>query len=291
MLKICLLGSTGLLGKSISTTFNNCENIQLFEVARTSKKYSLDIADDKALIDFFEKHNFDIVINTVALVNHELCEQNKELAYKVNARPSSILANLATKHNFKYIYISTDAYFNNDKNAKHDENAEACLLNEYARTKYAGEKFALTNPQSLAIRTNIVGFKGEKNNPTFLEWAIHALKNQEEIILFDDYFTSSISVSQFSQILLDILPHNLCGILNIASSEVFSKKDFIEKLAKEFNFSLSSTKIGKVSSISSSQRGNSLGLNVQKVESLLNYPMPTLNSVISQLKKEYKTHV
>ncbi len=290
MLNICLLGSTGLLGRSISKTFSACDTIQLFEVSRENKNYSLDITDDKALIEFFEKHTFDIVINTVAIVNHELCEQNIELAYRVNARPSSILAYLSKKYNFKYIYISTDAYFNNDTNKKHDENAKVCLLNEYARTKYAGELFALTNPQSLAIRTNIVGFKGQKNNPTFVEWVIQTLKNQEEVTLFDDYFTSSISVFQFSQILLDILSHNICGVLNIASSEVFSKKDFIEKLAKEFNFSLSSTKTGKVSSISSSfsQRGNSLGLDVQKAENILKYSLPNLNSVIYQLKKEYQ---
>ena len=73
----------------------------------------------------------------------------------------------------------------------------------------------------------------------------------------------------------------------MASSEVFSKKEFIEKLANEFNFSLKNTHVGSVSSLSS-KRADSLGLDVSLAESILGYNLPTLNDVIFQLKKEYE---
>ncbi len=61
--------------------------------------------------------------------------------------------------------ISTDHYFCGQGDLKHDESAPVTLLNEYARTKYAGEAFALTNPEACVIRTNVVGFRGWEVRP------------------------------------------------------------------------------------------------------------------------------
>ena len=87
--------------------------------------------------------------------------------------------------------------------------------------------------------------------------------------------------------MFDILEKDVSGIINLASAQVFSKKQFIEAVAEVFNFSLDNTSVGKVSSLSS-KRANSLGLDVSKAESILGYKLPTLQEVILQLKKDYQ---
>lgn len=286
-MKIIVLGGTGMLGQSL------CRLAQTFKhtclsVARVNSDINLDITDDSKLEQILRAENPDVVINACAIVNHKICDQNPQLAYITNSRPSSLLSDLSQEIGYKYIFISTDGYFNGDKNKKHDENSKVTLLNEYARTKYLGEQLTLLNPSALVVRTNIVGFRADKNRATFVEWAIDALKNQADMTLFDDYYTSSISTHQFSKIIFDLLPKNPCGIINIASCEVFSKKTFIETLAKALDLSLKNTKTGSVAELTTSKRADSLGLDVTKAEKILGYSLPTLKEVIEQLKQEYQ---
>lgn len=283
---ILLLGATGLLGKALTQKAKE-KGYTITTLARSNADINIDITDDNKLIEAATSQHFDYIINSCAIVNHEQCETDKKLAYMVNSRPSAVLAELSKDFPFKYIYISTDGYFSNDDKKKHAEHETVSLLNEYARTKYLGEKFTELSPNSLIIRTNIIGFKKNPQTQTFLEWVIESLEEKKAMTLFDDYYTSSITVSQFSEIFFDLLSKNPHGILNIASSEVFSKKEFITALAKKLNFSLENTTTGSVKNLSASKRANSLGLDTSKAEKLLGYICPTLNDVISRIEKEY----
>lgn len=285
-MRVIIIGGTGLLGQALQKEVKK-RNYECYTVARKNADINLDITNDNDLEEVILDKKPDIVINACAIVNHKICDENPGLAYLTNARPSSILANLSKIYNYKYVYISTDGYFNGDGRLKHSETANIKLLNEYARTKYVGECFSLTNEKSLVVRTNIVGFRGKSEQPTFVEWVIKTLKNQEDMTLFDDYYTSSITVTQFSKSLLDLIEKNVLGVINLASSDVSSKKEFIEKLAEKFNFPLDNTRTGKVSELTTSKRADSLGLDVSKAEKLLGYNLPGLDEVIEQLKMEY----
>ena len=283
-MKIAILGSTGLLGSALKKEALT-RDYEIIGIARLNSDINFDITDSSALTEFVKKNSFDVIINTCAIVNHSFCDNNPEAAYCTNARPNSILADLSKELGFKLVFISTDGYFCGDRDKKHDEASEVKLLNEYARTKYAGECFTLTNPNSLVVRTNIIGFKGAQQ-PTFLEWVINSLKNKEKMTLFDDYFTSSITVTQFSKALFDLLHKNPTGILNLASSEVFSKEKFITSLSEALGMPLTEPKIGSVSQLVS-KRADSLGLDVSKAERLLGYRLPDLDAVIKQIKEEF----
>jgi dTDP-4-dehydrorhamnose reductase len=284
-MKLIVLGSTGMLGRAIYHKAKE-KGFFVIGIATHNADINLDITNDIALINLIKDQRPDIIINACAVISHKICEERPDLAYRVNARPSSILANLSNEIGFYYIFISTDGYYCGDSNKKHTTYDDVLLLNEYVRTKYAGECFSCVGKKNLIIRTNIVGYKGIKQNPTFVEWAIDNLANHRQMTLFDDYYVSSITVSQFSEVLFDLLHMELKGILNLASSDVYSKKDFIESLANEFNFDLENIKVESVN-ILSPRRANSLGLDVTYAEQQLGYKLPTLKEVVLQLKKEH----
>ncbi len=283
-MKYCILGSSGMLGRAL---YKEClkRNIDTVGIARKNADYNIDITNEKEIKEFLCKNRFDVVINTVAIVNHNICDEHPDISYMVNARPSSYLASLGDEIGYKYVYISTDGYFHGDGNSKHDEKAKPVFLNEYAKTKYIGEIFSLNSDKSLVVRTNIVGFKNEEQQ-TFVEWALSSIKNKEKMTLFEDYYTSSIPVSLFSSILLDLISKNACGLYNLASSEVFSKKDFILNLAKVFNLEMTDYSIGSVNNLPS-KRANSLGLDTKKIEDCLKYKMPNLKECLLKLKEDY----
>ena len=274
-----------MLGQELIRFLSNNGN-EVIGIARTNADYNIDITDDDELLKCFDVEKPDIIINTVAIVNLNECEVDKGKAYLVNSRPAGIISEYCLEKDIYFIQISTDHFYFNEMDKKHLETDEIWLLNEYARTKYLAESLTLKNPNSLIIRTNIVGFRGRKNN-TFVEWALNSLKSQESINVFEDYYTSSIDVHNFSRILHDLIKDKPSGIYNIASSEVFSKKDFIFSLADSFNLSKSNCHPSKINN-GGLKRATSLGLNIDKVENAVGYKLPTLKDVTDSLKKSYE---
>lgn len=287
-MKVLILGSTGMLGQALlkEAQFRNHEAIG---IARKRADICIDITNDLALKETILKVEPEILINTVAIVNHAECENNPCYAYLVNSRPCSIISDICTEISAYYVHISTDHYFTGDGNKKHNESYPIKLLNEYARTKYIGESFALLNPYALIVRTNIVGFRSKENQPTFLEWVIKSIKEDAPITLFDDYFTSSINVTQFSSSIFDLIEKKPNGIINLACREVRSKKDFIEAIANQLGIYISKARVGSVTDLRDIRRAESIGLDVTKAENILGYTMPSFEQVISSLVNDYRT--
>jgi dTDP-4-dehydrorhamnose reductase len=285
-MKILITGINGMLGQALKKQAQ-IRNIDTIGIDLNNADIVLDITDSKNLIKTIKNIKPDIIINTAALVNLNQCEQNPEFAYKINAEAVETLAKVSKDINAYLIQISTDHFFTGKNTAKHKETDKVTLLNEYAKTKYQGEQFALCYENSLIIRTNIVGFRNKKDSPTFIEWVLQTLKEKSPITLFNDFFTSSITVTQLSKAIFDLLLKKPIGILNIASREVSNKKTFIEALAKNLNFNLSNAKIGSVNDKKILKRANCNGLDVSKAECILEYNLPTLNEVINNIVNEY----
>jgi len=285
-MKVLVIGSTGMLGQALMCEMKR-RGIKVIGIARSGADISCDIVDDRTLSNIILSIKPQIIINSAAMVSLEKCEEKPDYAYLINARPTSIIAEMALKTGIYFIQISTDHYYTGDCNIKHTEEHPIRLINEYARTKYAAERFALTNPNALVIRTNIVGFRNKIETPTFVEWAIKNIENNSPMTLFDDYFTSSIHVTQFSCALLDIIEKRPRGVLNLASREVFSKKTFICALAKNMGYPLTNVKIGSVFDAGDASRAESLGLDVGKADTILVYELPNLDEVITSIIEEY----
>lgn len=284
--KYLLIGSTGMLGKAFREVATNNED-KIIGIARSEAEINIDISDAGALLNTLNLIKPDIIINTAAIVNLEYCESHPSEAYLINTRPSAILADYCRVNKAYLIHISTDHYFSGDARAKHNEKSSIKLLNEYARTKYLAEKLVEIYSDSLIIRTNIVGFKRSKKSKSFVEWLIESLKSEKKFRMFEDYYTSSIDVHLFSKIILDLSKIGAKGLFNVGSREVSSKKEFIVRFASKFDYDLSNAETGSVKNSTSLQRGDSLGLDVSKVEDLLGYRMPLLDEVICNLYTEY----
>lgn len=289
-MKVLVIGSTGMLGQALMCEMKR-RGIDVIGIARSRADISCDIVDDRTLSNIILSIKPQIIINSAAMVSLAKCEDKPDYAYLINARPASILAEISLKTGIYFIQISTDHYYTGDCNIKHTEEHPIRLINEYGRTKYAAERFALTCPNALVVRTNIVGFRNKIETPTFVEWAIQNIKHNSPITLFDDYFTSSIHVTQFSSALLDIIEKRPSGVINLASREVFSKKTFIYALAKKMGYPLTNVQIGSVFDAGDASRAESLGLDVGKAETILGYELPLLEKVITSIVEKYENGV
>jgi dTDP-4-dehydrorhamnose reductase len=161
------------------------------------------------------------------------------------------------------------------------------LVNEYARTKYAGECLALIHDDCLVVRTNIVGFRGWAV-PTYLEWLLEALRRETPISIFDDFFTSSITTRQFSGLLFQLLATPAKGRLNLAAREGSSKFQFTLALAEACGLSTKACRRGSIRELKGATRAESLVLDVSRAEQLLNTRLPDRRTVAGQIADEYR---
>lgn len=286
-MKILVLGSTGLLGQSIVKKYKSI-NIEVVGVARKNSDFNFDVTDDMALKNAFDIINPDVVINAIAIVDLNYCENNPKDAYMVNARLVQKLVELCRITNAYLVQISTDHYYSNDGEKKHSEVDPIRLVNEYAMTKYIGESFACLYENSLIIRTNIIGFRNT-DRLTFLEWVIDSLTNNKAMTLYNDFYTSSIHTKQLSDCIVELVQNRYNGILNVASSEVFTKEKIICSLAKAMGVEQLSYESCSVNQqMTRVKRANSLGLNVAKAEQILGHKLPTLQDVLISIMNEYR---
>ncbi|WP_340018623.1 sugar nucleotide-binding protein [Paenibacillus sp. FSL H3-0457] len=285
-MKLLVCGSTGMLGQALVKEFNQLQ-IEVYTLARKHADINLDFLNVEDLKQALETLDPDVVVNAVAIVDLKKCEEDPSLAYLLNARPVGVLAEYANVNNKYLVQISTDHYYCDQGNVVHNEMSPISLLNEYAKTKFAGECFALTARNSLVVRTNIVGYRRVEERPTFIEWVLKSLINKDEMMLFDNVYTSSIAVSQLAQIVYDLITAKARGVFNVASRQSVSKKEFVQRLAEKFELSTENTNVKKFQNEGKPYRATSMGLEVRKVENFLGYRMPDTVEVIERLYKDY----
>ena len=281
-MRCLILGSTGMLGQALAAEAAS-RGHDVVGAARNGGDERVDIADSGALAATLDRIRPELIVNSAAIVSLDACERDPEMAYAVNARPLATLAEWSELHGCKLVQISTDHFFTRDGQAKHDEDAAVTLLNEYARTKFEGERFALRNPDALVVRTNVTGFRGDSSRPTFIEWAIGALRRQEPLTLFDDFWTSTIASRALAAAVFELLDAQ--GVLNVASSQVSTKKEFIEALAARMALEPGPIEVGSVRGLEP-PRAESLGLDVSRAEALLGRPLPDLAATVDALASE-----
>lgn len=290
MNKVLIIGNSGMLGNDLSNVFyKNGYNvigldINLPKFEKIDKHYTIDLFEKEQVLKVLEIEKPDLIIYTAAIVNLELCENNKLLAKTIHATiPELIAKNKENKT--KFLYISTDSVFDG-KNGNYCEEDLPNPLNYYSESKVLGEQLLLQYRNCLIIRTNIYGF----NNPlkqSLAEWAIINFKNDKTIIGFDDILFNAIYTMDLANIIEKISNKRIEGILNIACDGIWSKYDFLLTLAKKMGFSENLVEKGESSSIDFKiKRPLHTNLNTHKIQKIIK--IPTLEESINHFCINFK---
>jgi len=278
---VVLLGSTGLLGGEIAMDLKGA-GFSVTGLARKGTELNIDVCNTAELIRALNDLRPDVVINAAAMINLAHCENEPELAYKVNARSVSTVAEWCGEQGKNFVQISTDHLFVGQGPRLHDEFAPVTLLNEYARTKFVGEAFAATYQSALIVRTNFTGWRGLQDAPTFLEWAVSALQNQDEIIGYQNYYTSTLDTTTVARAVRELLLAGANGVFNVGAAGVTSKWEFLALLADRIGVPRSKVKPADTP-VDDVRRATNLGLDSGRAEKVLGWRFPDAGTVIDNL--------
>ncbi|WP_257287064.1 dTDP-4-dehydrorhamnose reductase [Endozoicomonas sp. SESOKO2] len=166
-MKILLLGANGQLGLELSRTLP-----ALGEVMACSHA-ELDITDQYSVIEVIHNFKPHVIVNAAAYSAVDQAERERNIAFKVNAKATGILAKEAAKHDIWLIYYSTDYVFDGCKTRSYTEADSPGPINIYGESKLAGEQIiAGSGCYHLIFRTTwVIGKDGNNFAKTILRLA------------------------------------------------------------------------------------------------------------------------
>lgn len=190
----------------------------------------------------------DILVHCAAMTDVDACEKNPEIAYRVNAEATRLLAR-AVSPPCLFVYVSTDAVFRGDSPLS-GEDAIPLPRTVYARSKLHGEwEVQLAAANHLVVRTNFYGWSSGRKR-TFGEWLYHALQRGKPVTLFEDVFFTPIYAGDLAERMEALLLSRRRGLVHLAGGERVSKSRFGALMAEMAGFSIDRAQSGSLAGAS-----------------------------------------
>ncbi|MBK8093404.1 MAG: SDR family oxidoreductase [Verrucomicrobiaceae bacterium] len=143
--RVLVLGANGGLGRALVRELaHTC-----FVTAWT--RADLDLSQPTQIAARLQTLDFDVLLNPAGLTSPDICELQPELAHRINAEAPGHLAAACQQRGARFIHFSTDYVFSGEGRERWPEDAETLPINEYGRSKLAGERAAAENTDRVLL--------------------------------------------------------------------------------------------------------------------------------------------
>ena len=192
-MKILIVGAGGRLGAALMREYQGEHDVAGFNHAQ------LDLANLDKIREQLSRIDFDVLINAAAFTNVDLCETQREQAFRINAEAPRVLAEICSEKNAKLIHFSTDYVFDGEKRAPYTEEDEANPISNYGESKLAGEKNVLAaQNRHLVVR---VSWVFGPDRPSFIDGMIKRAQENEKVDAIADKFSTPTYTHDIAQML------------------------------------------------------------------------------------------
>ena len=222
MKKILVTGCNGQLGKAVNQEYKN-DDVELLN----TDVGDLDITDIEKVVRFVKENTPDVIINCAAHTNVDLCETQKELAYKINAIGPKNLSIAASQVGAKIIHISTDYVFDGTAMTPYKEFDSTAPTGVYGFTKLEGERFVKQFADKFfIIRT--AWLYGEGRN--FVNSMMKLGRENGEVNVVADQMGTPTSAKELARLIHVLEPTNNFGVFHGTCEGYCSWADFAERI-------------------------------------------------------------
>lgn len=217
-MKIAVIGAKGMLGSELCRVLGAQHEILAWDLAE------IDITDRAGTLDRLGAAKPDLILNSAALVNVETCEAQPDQAWRINAVGAQNLALAAQQVNSALLYISTDYLFDGQATTPYDEVAIPNPLNQYGRSKLAGERLSLQIwPHTYSIRTAWI-FGHAPNN--YVARVLNMADKDGVVRMPVDQLESPTYTVHLAEAILHLIATGAYGIYNVTSIGACTRADF-----------------------------------------------------------------
>ncbi len=186
---------------------------------------SFDITNPKLIADVIAARKHDVIINCAAYNFVDKAEEDKDVAFAVNATGPKNLARAAAKQRAILVHFGSDYVFDGLKESGlYVEGDPVLPLNEYGRSKRAGEEQVLKEwDRCLVLRLSWVFGPGKQNFISKLtEWA----GNNEYLKIACDEFSVPTCTDTVVDVTLKAIEQELTGLYHLTNSGFCSRYEW-----------------------------------------------------------------
>lgn len=294
-MKYLVTGSAGLIGSQFVSDLEQSGRsvYSCYNDAKPSHgiPIKLDLLNIQEISTTLQKFQPDVIIHLAALTDVEKCELEPKLAYSINTKATEQIVKDAEQIGCFLIYLSTDYVFDG-KNGMYKETDPTNPINQYGKTKLDGEKAVEKCKSPWAIIRTSTPFGNHLTKKTFPIWVIENLQKNKTLSILEDQFTSPTYVPNLTEMILDVISHNLVGFFHLSGSTRISRYRFAQMIADKLNLDKSLLKPVKMNEMTwKANRPLDSSLDVSKADLILNKkPLSveySLHDYLSQLKDSF----
>ena len=228
-MKVAVIGANGQLGSDICHVYKEEGNI-----VHELNHNSIDIVEYGQCFDVITGISPDLVINTAAMHNVEVCEEKPELSFLVNGIGARNLATISKKLQIPLVHFSTDYIFDGLKQSPYLEDDLPLPLNIYGNTKLSGEIFIRSVADSFFI-VRVSGLYGRsacraKGGLNFVRLMLKLAKEKDEIRVVNDEILSPTFTLSVAEQLARLTQTDKYGVYHMVSEGSCSWYEFASRI-------------------------------------------------------------
>ena len=225
-MKLLLTGKTGQVGAHLERVLGAVGHVY------ATGRESLDLTDADAIRRTVRELRPDIIVNAAGYTAVDKAESDTRRVHAVNAVAPGILAEEAKRAGALLVHYSSVYVFDGTKNAPYSERDLAHPINEYGRSKLAGEH-AITaiGGDHLILRASwVYDVRGRNFLLTMLELAAE----RDVLRVVDDQLGSPTWAYAIAHTTAEILrdagrARDASGLYNLAAEGAVSRFDFVKR--------------------------------------------------------------
>ena len=251
-MKVLITGSNGLLGQKLLHKLKNDKLVDLIATSigenRVSETdgytyISLDITNKKEVEDVVISKSPDVIINTAAMTNVDLCEDKKVDCDNLNVNAVKYLSDVSEKINAHLIHISTDFIFDGKK-GPYTEDDIPNPLSYYGLSKLKSETVLLESSCKWTILRTIIVFGVAENlsKGNIVTWAKGELEKGVPLNIIDDQFRAPTLAEDLADACMLAANKKEYGIFNASGKDIMSIYEMVERIALFYGYSTKNLK-------------------------------------------------
>lgn len=291
-MNILLTGVSGLLGINFAQEMMNEHEIIGVDRGKLTqapfKVLKYDLLEKGAVEATLDQTRPDWVVNCAALADLDICENDPDLAKRLNTDLPRQLARAARQRSIPFTHISTDAVFDGQKDGFYSEEDPPNPVGVYSKTKFDGEWAVLTeHPYATVARVNFYGWS-LSGRRSLAEFFHNNLTHNKSMSGFTDVLFCPMLVNDTSRTLLKMFNHGLKGLYHLVGPQAMSKYQFGVEIARRFQMRESDITPKSVSFAGLlAKRSNNLWLSTRKLSTDLGTDLPDFSTGLEEFYTQF----
>lgn len=268
---------TGKNGQLAQAFIKRCEGRSLDYCVPDETR--LDITNPNIVAAVVAAQKPDIIINCAAYNLVDKAEQDKDVVFAVNAAGPRTLAQAAAKQKAVLVHFGSDYVFDGLKeNGLYTENDPVNPLNEYGRSKLAGEQGVLEElDRCLVLRLSWVFGTGKQNFIYKLnEWA----KSNEYLKIACDEFSVPTYTETVVDVTLKALEQGVTGRYHLTNSGFCSRYEWAKLILTSLGINKFVRPVTMETFNLPAKRPKFSAMSNRKLANLLNDPIPAWEEAV-----------